>query len=113
MKFVKKNVDRIGNLQQQLREQETECYDAINKTIKHVGSTGFGDSIITFLRPMHSNDKLESITDSSQELTALNNGVLFDVINNTYRGIKNRDFISQTMRIPFCEQVDENATKAI
>ena len=39
-----------------LQEQETECYDAINKTIKHVDSTGFGDSVITCLRPMNSSD---------------------------------------------------------
>ncbi len=42
-------VSHFRNLQQRLREQETECYEAINKTIKHVGSTSFGDRVITFL----------------------------------------------------------------
>ena len=54
--ICKRFVSHFRNLQQQLREHETECYDAINKTIKHVGSSGFGDSVITFLRPMNSND---------------------------------------------------------
>ena len=106
-------VSHFRTLQQQLREQETECYDAINKTIRHVGSTSFADSIITFLRPMHSNDNLEAIIDSKHELIAFNNGVVFDVKSKTYRDIEKYDFISKTMTIPFCEQANENATKAI
>ena len=77
--ICKNFVAHFRNLQQRLREQETECYDAINKTIKHVGSTSFADSVITFLRPMNSSDNLESTIDSNQELIAYNNGILFDV----------------------------------
>ena len=86
--ICKNFVSHFRNLQQRLREQETECYDAINKTIKHVGSTSFADSVITFLRPMNSSDNLESTIDSNQELMAFNNGILFDVKNNTYRDIE-------------------------
>ena len=83
-------MSRFRNLQQQLREHETECYDAINKTFKHAGSTGFGVSVITFIRPMNSNDNLETVIDSNQELIAFNSGVLFDVTNNTSRDIEKR-----------------------
>ena len=106
-------VSHFRNLQQQLREHDAERYDAINKTIKHVGSTSFADSIITFLRPMNSNDNLESLIDNNQNLIAFNNGVVFDVKTNTYRNIEKDDFISKTMSIPFNEQVDEEATEAI
>ncbi len=66
------------------------AYRNDQENTKLVGSTGFGDSIITFLRPMSSNDKLESIIDSNQKLIALNDGVLFDVKNNTYRAIERK-----------------------
>jgi putative DNA primase/helicase len=78
-----------------------------------VGSTSFADSVITFLRPMNSSDNLESTIDSNQELMAFNNGILFDVKNNTYRDIEKSDFISKTMSIPFSEQLDAKATNAI
>ena len=86
--ICRKFVSHFRNLQQQLRDHETECYDAINKTIKHVASTAFADSVITLLRPMHGNNNLESIVDSNQQLIAFNNVVLFDVETHTYRDIE-------------------------
>ena len=62
---------------------------------------------------MNSSDNLEQTIDSNQELMAFNNGILFDVKNNTYRDIEKGDFISKTMAIPFAEQLDAKATNAI
>ena len=78
-----------------------------------MGSAGFSDNIISFLRTFNSNDDIETLTDSNQNVLAFNNGFLYDIETNEIRPIEKYDFISKTMSTPFVENVPESASERI
>jgi len=108
--ICKKFVEYFRGLQEKAPEEQREMF---SKTIKTVGSAGFSDNIISFLRTFNSNDDIENLADSNQNVLAFNNGFLYDIQANEYRPIEKEDFITKTMSIPFVENVPESASEQI
>jgi putative DNA primase/helicase len=85
----------------------------IDKTIRTVGSSSFCDNVVSLLRGLFNNDAVGSLTDRSQNVLGLNNGILYDLRFNAYRTIDKADFITKTMSIPFTEHVSESKVEEV
>ena len=88
-------------------------YAAEIKLIKMVGSSGFAEDLMGFLRGFYACDDLEDKVDAQQNLIAFNDGFLYDINTNICRKIEKEDFISKTMSIPHTDEVSNEKVAEI